>query len=117
MPLTELLYLDKVLVMKWNNAKTDDLCQALLSLRSLDEAKRFLRDLMTEEEIIECARRWQAAQLLDEGQSYETIQKTTKLSSTTVARISRWLKQGMNGYRLVLDRAEHTRPSREKRYT
>lgn len=101
--------------MKWDNAKTDDLCRAFLCLRSPSEVKRFLRDLMTEEEIAECARRWEAAQLLEKGESYETIQKTTKLSSTTVARISRWLRQGMDGYRLVINRLHHTRPSREKR--
>jgi TrpR-related protein YerC/YecD len=101
--------------MKRTDQNTDDLYQAFLCLRTTDEVRRFLRDLMTEEEIDECTRRWQAARLLDAGQSYEMIQKTTKLSSTTVARISRWLRKGMEGYRLVIDRLHHTSPSREKR--
>ncbi len=113
--MTVILYSGKVLDMQWNDKKMDALCEAFLCLRSPEEVRRFLRDLMTEEEIVECALRFQAAQLLDAGQSYESIQKTTKLSSTTVARISRWLRKGMEGYRLVIDRLQHTSPSREKR--
>ena len=82
----------------------DSLCEALLSLQSKDEAKRFLRDLMTEEEIVECAQRWQVARFLAEEMSYQQIQRKTGMSSTTIARISRWLKKGMGGYRLVLNR-------------
>ncbi len=100
--------------MNWNTQKTEDLCQAFLSLRSVDETKRFLRDLLTEEELIECAKRFEVAQLLDQGVSYKVIQKKTNFSSTTVARVSRWLTKGMSGYRLVIDRLQHTGPSREK---
>lgn len=93
--------------MKWNTQKTDALCEAIQTLRSKEETKKFLRDLMTEEEIVECGLRWEAAQLLDQKVSYAQIQKKTGLSSTTVARISRWLQQGAGGYRLVLDRMNH----------
>jgi TrpR-related protein YerC/YecD len=93
--------------MNWNTPKTDQLCDAILQLRSREELKRFLRDLMTEEEITECAQRWQAARMLNIGMSYQDIQKQTGLSSTTVARISLWFKKGMGGYRLALDRMHH----------
>ncbi len=109
--LTGVLYYDKVLSMNWDSKKTDELCVAFLSLRSKREMKNFLRDLMTKEEIIECAKRWETAQLLDEKMSYEKIQKKTGLSSTTVARISLWLQTGMGGYRLALNRLHHTHPS------
>mgnify|MGYP001577675856 CR=1 FL=1 len=93
---------------------TEELYDAFLTLRSREEVKRFLGDLMTEEEVLECARRFWAARQLDQGVSYQAIQDATGLSSTTVARISRWLKQGKKGYRLVIDRLHHTSPSREK---
>jgi TrpR-related protein YerC/YecD len=86
---------------------TQALLQAILALQSKPEAERFLRDLLTEAEITEFANRWKTARLLDEGVSYATIQRVTGLSSTTVARISRWLTAGCNGYRLMLDRANH----------
>ena len=93
--------------MKWNGKKTTELCEAILSLETTDEVKSFLRDLMTEEEIIECAQRWNVARLLDKQVSYENIQKQTGLSSRTIARISLWLHSGMNGYRLIIDRLNH----------
>lgn len=106
--------------MKRNSAPSESLYAAILSLNTLDEAKRFFRDLLTGEEIEEFSKRWQVAQMLDQGISYVAIQEETGLSSTTVARISRWLQQGKGGYRLVLDRAtstmvQHTTPSRKKR--
>jgi TrpR-related protein YerC/YecD len=81
--------------------------QAILALENYDEVERFLRDLLTEEELNEVKKRWQTAQMLDQGVSYVDIEKKTGLSSTTVARVSKWLKKGMNGYRLVLDRLHH----------
>lgn len=113
--MTRALYSDKVPVMKSDSPRSEELYAAILSLKTLAEAKRFFRDLLTEEEIEEFSKRWQVARMLDEELSYTTIQDKTGLSSTTVARISRWLRQGMGGYRLVLDRLHHTTPSRLKR--
>lgn len=102
--------------MKSNSSLSDQLYKAVLSLKTLDEAKRFFRDLLTEEEIEEFSKRWQAARMLDEKIPYTSIQEKTGLSSTTVARISRWLRSGKGGYRLVIDRdasaaVHHTSPS------
>ncbi|MBI5404705.1 MAG: helix-turn-helix domain-containing protein [Candidatus Kerfeldbacteria bacterium] len=82
----------------------DALMRAVLSLKTMDEARRFFRDLLTPEEIAEFGRRWQAAKMLDVGAPYTEIVATTGLSSTTVARVSRWLKGPVGGYRLVLTR-------------
>jgi len=97
---------------KWENQKTNQLFRAILALKNLEEAKKFLRDLLTEEEIIEFAKRWQAAQMLNRKVSYSTIEKKTGLSSTTVARVSKWLRKGMGGYQLMLRRpGSHHRSS------
>ena len=92
---------------KWDNRKTDKLLKAILSLKNLKEGKKFLRDLMTEREIIEFGNRWKAARMLENGTPYTIIEKETGLSSTTVARVSKWLRQGKGGYRLVLNRLNH----------
>ena len=116
MTLTYSLYSDKVPIMKPKSSSSEELYTAILSLKTLDEAKRFFRDLLTEDEIEEFSKRWEAARMLDKAVPYTTIQDKTGLSSTTVARISRWLRKGMGGYQLVLDRMHHTDPSREKRF-
>jgi TrpR-related protein YerC/YecD len=88
----------------WDKKETNQLLNAILSLESKDEAKRFLRDLMTEGEIEEFARRLEAARMLSRNSQYALIIEQTGLSSTTVARISKWLKGSLGGYRIVLNR-------------
>ncbi|MEK7571299.1 MAG: YerC/YecD family TrpR-related protein [Patescibacteria group bacterium] len=79
-----------------------ELYKAILSLETEDECKKFLRDLLTEAEIKEFANRWRVAQMLDQKIPYQTIEKETGMSSTTIARINKWLTEGKGGYRLVL---------------
>ncbi len=88
----------------WNTKENKQLVSAMLALETVDEAKRFMRDLMTESEIEEFAKRLEAARLLSVTTPYNTITKNTGLSSTTVARISKWLNGSLGGYRLVLSR-------------
>jgi TrpR-related protein YerC/YecD len=92
---------------KWNNKKTDALARAVLALRTKAEAKKFLRDLLTEDEILEFGNRWQAARMLSDKISYSAIRGKTGLSPRTIARISGWLQNGMGGYRLMLNRLHH----------
>ncbi|MFA4880093.1 MAG: YerC/YecD family TrpR-related protein [Candidatus Doudnabacteria bacterium] len=92
---------------QWDNKKTEDLFQAILALKNIKEAKRFFRDLLTEQEIVEFSRRWQAAKMLNGKVAYSAIEKKTGLSSTTIARISKWLNRGMGGYRLIIKRLNH----------
>ncbi len=89
---------------KWNNSDSDELFTAILQLKDIKETRKFLRDLLTEAEIIEFSKRWQAAKMLDEKIAYTKIEAATGLSSRTVARISQWLKKGMGGYSLMIDR-------------
>lgn len=106
-------------MVKTETNKREELFKAILALDNADETRRFFRDLLTEKEIIEFANRWQAAQLLDQRVSYVKIQKETGLSSATIARIAKWLTQGMGGYRLIINRlnAHHSSNSRDTRST
>ncbi len=92
--------------MKTNN-KTDNLYRAILALRTEKEAQKFFRDLLTEPEIREFANRWKVAQMLNQKIQYEIIEKETGMSSTTIARISKWLNDGMGGYKLMLKRLKN----------
>jgi len=89
---------------KWINPDSDDLFGAILSLKNIDEARRFFRDLLTEKEILEFSKRWKVARMLSQKIPYTKIENETGLSSTTIARVHRWLKKGMSGYRLMLKR-------------
>ena len=101
---------------KWDNAKTGELMEAVLSLQDEEEAKRFFRDLMTERELLEFGNRWQAARMLYDKIPYTEIAKRTGLSSRTIARISKWLNNGKGGYLLLIQRnnSHHKNPSVRK---
>lgn len=96
---------------KWDNQKTEDLLRAVLALKNIKEAKNFLRDLLTEKEILEFGNRWKTARMLDENIVYSKITKKTGLSSTTIARISKWLKKGKGGYKTMLKKIYHHKAS------
>jgi len=87
---------------KWINADTDSLFNAVLRLENLDETRRFFRDLLTEKEIVEFGQRWKAARLLAKNIKYIDIEKKTGMSSKTIARIQKWLTEGMGGYKLII---------------
>lgn len=87
-----------------NSKDAEALIKAVLCLQDKNECKKFLRDLLTEAELKEFINRWKVAQMLDKQIPYEKISKETGMSSTTIARISKWLTKGEGGYRLVLSR-------------
>lgn len=98
--------------MNWSTKKNRQLIEAILSLKNADETQRFLRDLMTEYEIREFANRLEAASLLSKDVQYNAIIESTGLSSTTIARIAKWLKGSLGGYRLILSRLNHHNSSK-----
>ncbi|HEX9933202.1 MAG TPA: YerC/YecD family TrpR-related protein [Allosphingosinicella sp.] len=83
-----------------------DLCAALMVPRTREEMSRLLVDLCTPAEIRTMAERWHVARLLDGTDlSYRDIHDATGVSTTTIVRVARFLKQEPHrGYRLALDR-------------
>jgi TrpR-related protein YerC/YecD len=96
----------------WLTSEIEDLCQAISSLRSVEETELFLRDLCTISELEAMAHRWRVAQLLDEGLPYQEIGRRAHASTTTVTRVAHWLRHGEGGYRLALGRLKRRSPSR-----
>ncbi|TMJ12732.1 MAG: TrpR like protein, YerC/YecD [Alphaproteobacteria bacterium] len=86
-------------------ALSADRCAALLTPSSGEEMGRLLVDLCTPAEIRTLAERWHVARLLDGSKlSYREIHDATGVSTTTIVRVARFLKQEPNrGYRLALD--------------
>lgn len=79
-----------------------DLQRAFLQLKTKQEVFAFLRDLLTEDEIVEFSLRLDIAKRLSQGENYKHIEKETWASSTTIARVAKFLKGEYGGYRKVL---------------
>lgn len=99
----------------WQKDKEKELLRAVVALKTEAEAARFLRDLLTKAEIEEFSNRLQAAAMLSRKQSYTEVQKATGLSSTTVARVAKWLWNGEGGYKTIIARLHHHSPIQARR--
>ena len=77
------------------------LVDAFLALSDEEECKAFLFDLCSRAEIEEMSRRLHAAKMLSRGAQYADVVAETGLSTATISRVSRSLKNG-NGYTAVL---------------
>jgi TrpR-related protein YerC/YecD len=101
--------------MDWNTKENRKFVEMIMSLETADEARRFLRDLMTETEIKEFANRLRAAELLSKNVMYSAIEEETGLSSRTIARVSKFLKGEEMGYKSVLGKVHHHTISKTRR--
>ena len=101
--------------MDWKRTENNRLIKAILALKTEDEAGRFLRDLMTEKEIVEFSKRLQTAEMLTQKISYSVIEQKTGLSSTTIARVAKWLNGKGGGYRTIINKLHHHSSIRSRR--
>lgn len=83
-----------------------DISLALSLMKDETEIFSFLRDLLSPSEILEFSNRFRAARMLQEGVSYKKIEGETGMSSTTIARISKFLKWENHGYARALSLLE-----------
>ena len=101
--------------MNCDTKESKRLIQAILALETAAEAKLFLRDLMTEGEINEFAKRLKTAEMLTKKIPYSTIEKETGFSSTTVARVSKWLNGKQGGYKNMINKLHHNNSNQIRR--
>ncbi|KKU76692.1 MAG: TrpR protein [Parcubacteria group bacterium GW2011_GWA2_47_64] len=83
------------------------LTRAFLSMKDSGEMRAFMRDLLTESEIVEFSKRFYAARAIAGSTHYAAIEEATGLSSRTIARVKKWFKHGTGGYRLAIKRWKH----------
>lgn len=100
--------------MDWEGPENKALVGAVLALKNVAEVQSFLRDLLTEGEIQEFSERLEAAIMLSQKLPYADIQKKTGFSTTTIARVSKWLQKG-SGYKTIIPRLHHAHAAPRKR--
>ena len=83
---------------------TDLLVRAFLSLKTEEECKAFLEDLLTTREVLDLSQRLLVARLLDRQMVYSEIVRETGASSATISRVNRCYTYGAGGYTTILPR-------------
>ena len=89
---------------KIREQEKDKLFEAILSLESVEECRRFFDDLCTINEIHSMAQRLEVAVLLNEGETFNNIVEKTGASTATISRVNRCLRYGAGGYRGILSK-------------
>ena len=89
---------------KLNDKSIDQLFEAVLTLKSVEECYIFFEDLCTVNEIQSMSQRLEVARMLGNGSTYNQIEAETGASTATISRVKRCLNYGNDGYKLTLDR-------------
>lgn len=84
-------------------SRFSEITEILSIMNKKEDIYSFLRDLISSKEILEFSNRFEVAKMLDEKVSYKEIEEKTKMSSTTIARISKFLKWENNGYKNAIN--------------
>lgn len=80
------------------------LFDAVLSLETIDECRRFFSDLCTMSELKSMSQRMEVAMMLKNKRIYTDIAEKTGASTATISRVNRCINYGQDGYNLVIDR-------------
>ncbi|MBP5153443.1 MAG: TrpR YerC/YecD [Lachnospiraceae bacterium] len=89
---------------KLRGSQVDRFLEAILSLKTKEEARKYLEDVCTVNEILTLAQRHAVAEMLRRGVTYVEITEKTGASTATISRVNRSLSLGGEGYDIVLSR-------------
>lgn len=89
---------------KLNDKAIDQLFEAILTLKSVEECYVFFDDLCTVNEIQSLSQRLEVARMLRKGNTYNQIEAETGASTATISRVKRCLNYGNDGYKMTLER-------------
>ncbi|MDP2870992.1 MAG: YerC/YecD family TrpR-related protein [Bacillota bacterium] len=79
----------------------EQLLEAVLALRDVEECYRFFDDLCTVAELKAMSQRFAVAGLILQGAKYDDIERATGASSATISRVKRFVEYGSGGYQLA----------------
>ena len=88
---------------KLRTKEADELFEAILMLKDVEECYQFFTDICTAREIQSISQRLHVAKLLKIRKTYSVIEEETG-ASTAISRVNRSLNYGEGGYDLVLEK-------------
>lgn len=91
---------------KLKDVLNDQLCQAVLSLQTVNECYQFFEDICTVSELKALSQRLEVARMLRAGHTYDEVVERTGASTATISRVKRCLNYGADGYDTVFKRLE-----------
>ncbi len=100
---------------KLKDEMNDQLCEAMLSLQTIDECYQFFEDICTISELKAMSQRLEVARMLRQGHTYDDIVVRTGASTATISRVKRCLNYGADGYGIVLERLDQLDEERAKK--
>ena len=87
-----------------NKKDYTELYDEILKLETEEECEKFFDDLCTINELDAMLQRIKAAKMLLEDKTFQEVTKETKISSATLARVSKCIKYGDGGYKEILEK-------------
>lgn len=84
----------------------NQLFEAILTLKTVDECYTFFEDACTINELLSLSQRFEVARMLRDQKTYLEISRKTGASTATISRVNRSLIYGNDGYEMVLQRME-----------
>ena len=81
-----------------------ELYEQFLKLETLEECELFFDDLCTVKELDSMLQRIKAAKMLLEDKTFIEVTNATKISSATLARVSKCIKYGDGGYKNIIEK-------------
>ena len=91
---------------KLRDELSEQLCEAVLSLESIEECYQFFEDICTVSELKALSQRLEVARMLRAKHTYDDIVAKTGASTATISRVKRCLNYGADGYTTVLARLD-----------
>ena len=96
---------------KLRDELSEQLCEAVLKLTTVEECYQFFEDICTVSELKALSQRLEVARMLDAKHTYDDIVARTGASTATISRVKRCLNYGADGYKIILGRL----PKREEK--
>ena len=84
--------------------KFDNLFEAVLALKSVEDCRMFFEDVCTIKELDAISQRLEVASLLSNGKNYQEVTALTGASTATISRVNKCLQYGKGGYGLVINK-------------
>ena len=91
---------------KLKEENIENLFEAILTLKTVDDCYAFFQDLCTVTELRAMSQRFHVAYLLEKDVIYNEIATKTGASTATISRVNKCLMYGEDGYKMAIARLD-----------